>query len=550
MAVLMAAWFFYATLWVLKSAILVHSEGEPRFRGTPKTNYSAYLGGSVKLKCPATGTNGPNTKKTFVIWYKGNEMIQSGDEKYKSRFMMDRPKRLKITGIKKEDAGIYKCNAYNMHGKIELVIVLNVKSVKKPGRGKPPRFKEKLKIKKNYKTGETAKLPCHSTGDPDPNVKWFKDGVPYGVNRRTSVAADGWTLNLRYLKTDDTGLYSCRVSNNVGYIIRNFTVIVKERSMKPVIEEPEEKMRAVSRGLSVKFFCKVSSVGEVTFDWRWSRENGNKTVDLKPLKEFGSKYIGNASCHYETSLNLFYYDGFLVIKNVEEKDEGRYSCLVKNNHGKDKMDFFLRVKKSAETDEDQNENRFFLPATQKPPHGTSSQEGERVDSEEGISITLVAILTATIVVAMIFIVVLVMCCRKQRKNLEKQYVDEYQPQSLFQPYPEHTSIYQEMQRYAQKNHSGIAVDANAGSENPHIYEQVSFPSSLNSCKTNGESTTAQSVSSEMYLANSRTSLQTTLCQGCPRETSLDCKGKKRTFATSKDWTITGVNFTVGSHPPG
>lgn len=117
--------------------------------------------------------------------------------------------------------------------------------------------------------------------------------------------------------------------------------------MKPIIEEPDKKMRAVVQGFSVKFDCKVSSVGEVTFDWRWSRRNANSSVDLKPLKEFGSKYIGNASSTYETSLNLFYYDGFLVIKNVEEKDEGKYSCLVRNNHGKDKMDFILRVKKGA-----------------------------------------------------------------------------------------------------------------------------------------------------------------------------------------------------------
>lgn len=93
--------------------------------------------------------------------------------------------------------------------------------------GKPPKFKEKQKKKEVYKEGETAKLHCHSTGVPDPNVKWFKDGESYGVNKRTSVGADGWTLNLRYLSVDDSGLYTCRVSNDVGSIVRNFTVMVK-----------------------------------------------------------------------------------------------------------------------------------------------------------------------------------------------------------------------------------------------------------------------------------------------------------------------------------
>lgn len=97
----------------------------------------------------------------------------------------------------------------------------------KPCLGKPPRFKAKHKPTNTYKTGETAKLQCDSTGDPDPNVEWFKDGKSYGKERRTSVGPDGWTLNLRYLSVEDTGRYTCRVSNNVGSINRTFTVVVK-----------------------------------------------------------------------------------------------------------------------------------------------------------------------------------------------------------------------------------------------------------------------------------------------------------------------------------
>ena len=93
--------------------------------------------------------------------------------------------------------------------------------------GKPPRFKQPTKTKQTYKTGETAKLQCHSTGDPDPKVEWFKNGKSYGVEKRTSVGPDGWTLNLRYLDQEDSGQYTCRVSNNVGSINRTFTVRVK-----------------------------------------------------------------------------------------------------------------------------------------------------------------------------------------------------------------------------------------------------------------------------------------------------------------------------------
>lgn len=93
--------------------------------------------------------------------------------------------------------------------------------------GMPPKFKQVPKKREMYKTGDTAKLHCHSEGDPHPNVEWFKDGESLGVKKRTSVEADGWTLNLRYLSVGDSGKYTCRVSNNVGTINRTFNIIVK-----------------------------------------------------------------------------------------------------------------------------------------------------------------------------------------------------------------------------------------------------------------------------------------------------------------------------------
>ena len=94
--------------------------------------------------------------------------------------------------------------------------------------GKPPKFKISPKRRvMSFKNGETAKLKCHSTGDPDPDIQWFKDGQSYGQHKRTSVSPSGWTLNLRYLTVQDSGTYLCRVSNSLGTINRTFTVMVK-----------------------------------------------------------------------------------------------------------------------------------------------------------------------------------------------------------------------------------------------------------------------------------------------------------------------------------
>ena len=71
-------------------------------------------------------------------------------------------------------------------------------TLKRPS-GKPPKFKQSPRKKHVYKTGETAKLHCESTGDPDPDVQWFKNGKPFGENERKSVGKGGWVLKFEIL---------------------------------------------------------------------------------------------------------------------------------------------------------------------------------------------------------------------------------------------------------------------------------------------------------------------------------------------------------------
>ena len=128
----------------------------------------------------------------------------------------------------------------------------------------------------------------------------------------------------------------------------NFRFVILARTLKPIIEEPDVSRRTVSQGRSVKFDCKVTSVGQVEFNWKWFDKIRHSSVDLKTSKQFGSKYIGNYTKTKVGSINWFYFDGFLVIKDVTKKDEGKYTCIVKSNHGSDEMDFHLYVRGKGE----------------------------------------------------------------------------------------------------------------------------------------------------------------------------------------------------------
>ena len=52
------------------------------------------------------------------------------------------------------------------------------------------------------------------TGSKRPTLQWFKDNVPIIPNNRLLPRGD--TLMLRDVVIDDNGLYTCRMTNEIG----------------------------------------------------------------------------------------------------------------------------------------------------------------------------------------------------------------------------------------------------------------------------------------------------------------------------------------------
>ena len=62
-----------------------------------------------------------------------------------------------------------------------------------------------------------VRLPCKPLGEPQPSVKWFKDGtaISYGQNSSYKLEADG-TLVITKVKDGDGGRYTCMAQNYLG----------------------------------------------------------------------------------------------------------------------------------------------------------------------------------------------------------------------------------------------------------------------------------------------------------------------------------------------
>ena len=62
-----------------------------------------------------------------------------------------------------------------------------------------------------------ARLPCKPAGEPQPTVKWFKDGVAisYGQNASYRLQANG-TLIIDKVENGNAGKYTCMAENFLG----------------------------------------------------------------------------------------------------------------------------------------------------------------------------------------------------------------------------------------------------------------------------------------------------------------------------------------------
>lgn len=74
--------------------------------------------------------------------------------------------------------------------------------------------------------GSSVRLKCVASGHPRPDIMWMKDdqaltGLEAGEHRKKK-----WTLSLKNLRPEDSGKYTCRVSNRAGAINATYKVDV------------------------------------------------------------------------------------------------------------------------------------------------------------------------------------------------------------------------------------------------------------------------------------------------------------------------------------
>ena len=93
--------------------------------------------------------------------------------------------------------------------------------------------------------GKEISLPCDAVGVPEPNVTWFRDGIPINEipNLRYKIGSDETdpnSLKINFLKLDDSSMFQCRAENEAGDLVGYSWLRVKSKLLSSLyIENPK-----------------------------------------------------------------------------------------------------------------------------------------------------------------------------------------------------------------------------------------------------------------------------------------------------------------------
>lgn len=165
--------------------------------------------------------------------------------------------------------------------------------------------------------GYPASLECQISGQPKPNVEWFKDNEKVKESKRIKLASDNesFSLNFKETELDDEGDYKCVARNEFGSVSCKAELLVNDAVVKP---EFKEKMKNVSvqAGQRARFDVLVFGVPPPEVDWL---REGEKLGEAERFTFVdGEEEEGRFS---------------LVIEDVKPEDGGNYECIAFSEEG-------------------------------------------------------------------------------------------------------------------------------------------------------------------------------------------------------------------------
>ncbi|XP_073873601.1 receptor-type tyrosine-protein phosphatase delta isoform X46 [Macaca fascicularis] len=203
-------------LLLLTFFLRTDAETPPRFTRTP-VDQTGVSGGVASFICQATGDPRPK-----IVWNKKGKKV-SNQRFEVIEFDDGSGSVLRIQPLRTpRDEAIYECVASNNVGEISVSTRLTVLREDQIPRGFPTiDMGPQLKVVERTRT---ATMLCAASGNPDPEITWFKDFLPVDTsnnNGRIKQLRSGGTpirgaLQIEQSEESDQGKYECVATNSAG----------------------------------------------------------------------------------------------------------------------------------------------------------------------------------------------------------------------------------------------------------------------------------------------------------------------------------------------
>uniref|UniRef100_A0A8C6SL96 Neural cell adhesion molecule L1 n=1 Tax=Neogobius melanostomus TaxID=47308 RepID=A0A8C6SL96_9GOBI len=289
----------------IRHAISVHVKAAPYWLDKP-TNLVLAPDENGRLVCRANG----NPKPT-IQWLVNGQPLNSSLPSHGRQLLGD---TILFRSVQMGSSAVYQCNASNQHGYLLANAFLNVLDM-------PPRMlgpkNQVIKVIENNRTF----LDCPFFGSPLPDLRWFKNGQGSGLDGGHYRVYINGTLEIKRTRAEDEGTYTCVANSILGTAENQVQLQVKEPTR--IVRAPEHQ--SAVRGSTVRLDCKVKADPSLALSVSWSKDDAPLHLGWRFRKDEDS----------------------LTISDVQEGDEGTYTCTAWTSIDRDEASGRLTVDSSS-----------------------------------------------------------------------------------------------------------------------------------------------------------------------------------------------------------
>eukprot|EP00063_Salmo_salar_P030453 XP_014005288.1 PREDICTED: receptor-type tyrosine-protein phosphatase delta-like isoform X12 [Salmo salar] len=292
----------------------VHALSPPRFTKVP-VDQIGVSGGVVSFVCQATGDPKPR-----VSWNKKGKKVNS--QRIETiEFDEGAGAVLRIQPLRApRDENIYECVAENSEGEVNVNAKLSIiREDLLPGGFPNIDMGPQLKVVERTRT---ATMLCAASGNPDPEITWFKDFLPIDPNAsngRIKQLRSG-ALQIENSEETDQGKYECVASNVEGVRYSSpANLYVRVRRVPPRFSIPPTSHEMMPGG-SVNITCVAVGSPMPYVKWMLNSEDltpedempvGRNVLELNSVRE-----SANYTCVAMSSLGIIEAVAQITVKSL------------------------------------------------------------------------------------------------------------------------------------------------------------------------------------------------------------------------------------------